>query len=88
MKEELRKAKAKNKEPKEEIVVDLGERKNKTTKKDQSDRKPLSSLGSSFENVFNEERQLLSKGNSEKIRQSKDFANNVYQESDAAKSKW
>ncbi|XP_018393704.1 PREDICTED: uncharacterized protein PF11_0213-like [Cyphomyrmex costatus] len=89
MKEELRKAKAKNKEPKEEIVVDLGERKNKTTKKDQSDRKPFSSLGSSFENVFDEERQLLSKGNSEKIRQSKDFANNVYyKEPVAAKSKW
>ncbi|KYN12983.1 hypothetical protein ALC57_14829 [Trachymyrmex cornetzi] len=89
MKEELRKAKAKNKEPKEEIVVDLGERKNKTTKKDQSDRKPLSSLGSSFENMFNEERQLLSKENLGKIRQSKDFANDVYhEESAAAKSKW
>ena len=89
MKEELRKAKAKYKEPKEEIVVRLGERKNKTTKKDRSDRKPLSSLGSSFENVFNKERQLLSKENLEKIHQSKDFANNVYhEESAAAKSKW
>ncbi|XP_018338030.1 PREDICTED: uncharacterized protein LOC108746039 [Trachymyrmex septentrionalis] len=87
MKEELRKAKAKYKEPKEEIIVDLG--KNKTTKKDQSDKKTLSSLGSSFENVFNEERQLLPKDNLEKIRQSKDFANNVYhEESAAAKSKW
>ncbi|KAG5315389.1 MOS1T transposase, partial [Pseudoatta argentina] len=87
MKEELRKAKAKNKEPKEEIIVDLG--KNKTTKKGQSDRKSLGSLGSSFENVFNEERQLLSKENLGKICQSKDFANNVYhEESAAAKSKW
>lgn len=83
-KEELKKAQAKNKEPKEEIVIDLGERKNKM--KDQNDKKPFSSLGSNFENVFNEERQLSNKENLEKIRQSKDFANN--EKSAAVKSKW
>lgn len=85
MKEELRKARVKNKEPKEEIVIDLGKRKNKN---DRSDKKSFSSLGPSFENVFNEERQLSTKENSD-IRQSKDFANDVYHEVPAAmKSKW
>lgn len=83
MKEKRRKAQAKNKEPKEEIVVDLGERKNKTSDR----KKPLSSLGSSFENVFNEERQLSSKENSKKIRQNEDLANNVHHEKLAA-AKW
>lgn len=85
MKEELKKAK--NKEPKEEIVIDLGKRKNKM--KDRNDKKQFNSIGSSFENVFNEERQLSTKENSEKIRQNKDFANNVYhEESVTMKSKW
>ncbi|XP_011698894.1 PREDICTED: uncharacterized protein LOC105456502 isoform X2 [Wasmannia auropunctata] len=87
MKEKRRKAQAKNKEPKEEIIVDLGERsKNKTAK---NNKKSLSSLGSSFENVSNEKRQLLTKENSEEIHQSKDFANNVHHEKlAAAKLKW
>lgn len=86
MKEELRKAQTKNKEPKEEIVIDLGKRKDKTN--DRNNKKPFNSLGSSFENVFNEERQLSTKENSDKIRQSKDFANNVYHEESTMKSKW
>lgn len=87
MKEKLRKAQVKNKEPKEEIIVDLDKRKNKTN--DHNDKKPLSSLGSSFENVFNEERQLSTKESSDKTHQSKDFANDTYyEESAAVKSKW
>jgi len=82
MKEQRKKAQLKNKEPKEEIIINLGERKNKTEKK------PFNSLGSSLENVFNEEKQLLTNENSEKIRQSKDFATNVHEESAAATSKW
>lgn len=87
--EKHRKAQAKDKEPKEKIIVDIGVRKNKTAKSDRSNKKPLSSLGSSFENMFDEERQLLTKENLEKNRQNKDFANNVYdEEPTAAKSKW
>lgn len=87
--EKLRKAQAKDKEPKEKIIVDIGARKNKTAKNDRSNKKPLSSLGSSFENMFDEERRLLTKESLEKNRQNKDFANNVYdEESTAAKSKW
>lgn len=86
-KEKLRKAQAKNKEPKEGIVIDLGKRTNKTSYR--NDEKPFDSLGSSFENVFNEERQLSTKESSNKIRQSKDFENNVHHsESTAVKSKW
>jgi len=86
MKEEARKAQVKNKEPKEEIVIDRGKRKNKMN--DRNDKKSLSSLGPNFEDVFNEERQLSTKENSD-IRQSKDFANDVYHEVSAAiKSKW
>lgn len=84
-KEELKKTQVKNKEPKEEIVIDLGEHKNKM--KDRKDKKPFSSLGSNFENVFNEERQLSNKENLEKNCQSKDFANN-HEELAAVKSKW
>ncbi|XP_011873599.1 PREDICTED: uncharacterized protein LOC105565207 [Vollenhovia emeryi] len=87
MKEELRRARVKNKEPKEEIVIDLGKRKNKTS--DRNDKKSFGSLGSSFENVLNEERQLSTEENSDKIDQSKDFQNNLYPEETAAvKSKW
>lgn len=87
--EKLRKAQARDKEPKEKIIVDIGARKNKTAKNDRSNKKPLSSLGSSFENMFDEERRLLTKESLEKNRQNKDFANNVYdEESTAAKSKW
>lgn len=86
-KEKLRKAQTKNKEPKEEIIIGLGKRTNKMDYR--NDEKPLSSLGSSFENVFNEERQLSTKENSNKIRQNKDFDNNIYHgESAAVKSKW
>lgn len=88
-KEKLRKAQAKDKEPKEKIIVDIGVRKNKTVKNDRNDKKPLSSLGSSFENMFDEERQLLTEENLENNHRNKDFANNVYdEESTAAKSKW
>lgn len=87
MKEKLKKTKAKNKEPKEEIVIDLGVHKNKTNHR--KDKEPLNSLGSSFENVFNEERQLSTKENSDNIRQSKDFENNAHREESAAmNSKW
>lgn len=87
MKEKLKKTRAKNKEPKEEIVIDLGVHKNRTN--DRKDKKPLNSLGSSFENVFNEERQLSTKENSDNIRQSKDFENNAHHEESAAmNSKW
>jgi len=86
MKEKRKKAQLKNKEPKEEIIVNLGERKNKTENK--TEKKSFSSLGSSLENVFNEEKQLLTNENSEKIRQSKDFATNVHEESADATSKW
>lgn len=48
MKEKLER----KKKPKEQIIVDLSIRKNKTAKNDQIDKK-LSS--SSFENAFNEE---------------------------------
>ncbi|XP_071582144.1 uncharacterized protein [Temnothorax nylanderi] len=82
IKEGRKKARAKNKEPKEEIVIDLGKRKNKTN--DRNDKKSFNSLGSSFENVFNEEKQLSTKENSDKIRQNKDFDNNVYHEESAA----
>ncbi|XP_039309682.1 uncharacterized protein LOC105202175 [Solenopsis invicta] len=84
MKERFRKTQAKNKEPKEEIIVDLGKRKNKTS--DRNDKKP-SSLGSSFENIFNEERQVSSKENSEEIDQNKDFENVHHEELAAIKSK-
>ncbi|XP_036139141.1 putative uncharacterized protein DDB_G0282499 [Monomorium pharaonis] len=86
MKEKFRKTQAKNKEPKEEIIVNLGERKSKTSNR--NNKKPLNSLGSSFENIFNEEKQLSTKENSEKIRQSKDFANVHNEELAAIKSKW
>lgn len=84
MKERFRKTQAKNKEPKEEIIVDLGKRKNKTS--DRNDKKP-NSLGSSFENIFNEERQVSSKENSEEIDQNKDFENVHHEELAAIKSK-
>lgn len=83
-KEKLRKAQLKNKEPKEEIIIDLGKR-----KMDRTDEKPFNSLGSSFENIFNEERQLSTKENSNKICQNNDFENNVHHgELAAIKSKW
>lgn len=81
--------KAKKKEPKEQIVVDLGERKNKTLKNSQKDKKLSDMSKSSFRDAINKERQLSIEENSGKIRQSEGFANNVYQEgSTDLKSKW
>lgn len=87
MKEE--REKAEKKEPKEQIIVDLGGRKNKTLKSDQKDKKPSVASESSLEDAFSNEKQPLIEKNSEKIHQGKDFGNNVYQEeSTDLKSKW
>lgn len=81
--------KAKYKEPKEQIIVDLGERKNKTLKNEQKDKKPSSASKSSLRDVLNKGRQLSIEENSGKVRQSEDFTNNIYRgESTDAKSKW
>lgn len=83
MKERLKMAKYK--EPKEQIVTNLDERKKKTDYRKQL----FSLLGSSFENMFNEEKQISTKENSDMIRESKDSENNVHREESAAvKSKW
>lgn len=81
--------KAKYKEPKEQIVVDLGERKNKTLKNEQKDKKPSSASKSSLRDVLNKGRQLSIEENSGKVRQNEDFTNNIYRgESTDAKLKW
>lgn len=80
--------KAKYKEPKEQIVVDLGERKNKTLKNEQKDKKPSSASKSSLRDVLNKGRLSIEE-NSGKVRQNEDFTNNIYRgESTDAKSKW
>lgn len=87
MKEQRKKAK--NKEPKEQIVVDLGERKNKTLKNDQKNKNSSSASKSSLGDVLNKGKQMSTKTNAEKIRQSEDFTNNIYRgESMDVKSKW
>lgn len=87
MKQERQKMRAKNKEPKEEIIVDLGERKNKTVKNNRNEQSDSSGLN--FEDVSNEEGRPFTKENSENIHQSEDLANNVYhEESVDARSKW
>lgn len=81
--------KAKYKEPKEQIVVDLGERKNKTLKNEQKDKKSSSASKSNLGDVLNKGRQLSTEENSEKIRQNEDFTNNGYRrKSTNVKSKW
>jgi len=88
IKRERQKTRAKNKEPKEEIIVDLGERRNKTTKISQ-DKKLSSSSGSNFEGLPNEGERLFTKENFENIHQSKDLANNFdHEELADARSKW
>lgn len=87
MKEE--REKAKNKEPKEQIIVDLGERKNKTLKNDQKDKKPFGASESNLGDALSKRKQLSTEKNSGKIRQSEDFRNNVYREESAdLKPKW
>ncbi|KAL0122472.1 hypothetical protein PUN28_007299 [Cardiocondyla obscurior] len=54
--EELRKAQTKNKEPKEQIVIDLRKPKNETN--DRDDKEASASPRSNFEDSFDEERQL------------------------------
>lgn len=74
--------KTENKEPKEQIIVDLGERKNKTSKNGQKDKKLFGRSKSNLEDALIEE-------NSGKIRQSEDSMNNIYQGgSPDLKSKW
>lgn len=87
MKEE--REKTKNKEPKEQIIVDLGERKNKTLKNDQKDKKPSGASESNLGDALSKRKQLSTEKNSGKIRQSEDFRNNVYREESAdLKPKW
>lgn len=86
MKQERQKMRAKNKEPKEEIIVDLGGRRNKTAKDSQN--KKLSDSGSNFKDESNEKGRTFAKEDSGNIYQS-DLANNVYREESAdASSKW
>ncbi|RLU26653.1 hypothetical protein DMN91_000450 [Ooceraea biroi] len=87
LKKEREKERRKHKEPKEQIIVDLGERKNKTVKND-LDKKPSGSLESSFENVFNEKGQVSTKENMKKLLQSEDSVNDIVQDSGNVKSKW
>lgn len=77
MKQEILKKQRKNKEPKEEIVVDVGERRNKTAGSN-GGRKPAGSSGSSsLEDGANED-ERSTKENSARIRQSEDSANAHY----------
>lgn len=85
MKEERRKAQ--NKEPKEQIVVDLGERKNKTLKNDEKDKKPIGASKLSLGDELSKERQLSTEKIPETIRQSEDFANNISRE-ESTDAKW
>lgn len=77
MKQEILKKQRKNKEPKEEIIVDVGERKNKTAGSSEGDRKPASLSGSRFEDSANED-ERSTKENSARIRQGEGSANAHY----------
>lgn len=88
MKADREKEERKNKEPKEQIIIDLGERKNKTVKNDQKDKKLTGSSKSSFESTFNERGQALTKENAEKLCQNKNALSDIVQDSADAKSKW
>lgn len=86
MKEKRKKTKIK--EPKEQIIVDLGERKNKTLRNSQKDKKLSDASESSFEDAFRKGR-LSTEKNSGKLHRSEGFTNNVYRdESTDLKSKW
>ncbi|XP_029172663.1 uncharacterized protein LOC114941734 [Nylanderia fulva] len=80
--------KAKHKEPKEQIVVDLGEHKSKTSRNSQQDKKLSDTSESNFENAFRKGR-LSTEENSGKLHRGEGFTNNVYREkSTDLKSKW
>lgn len=87
MKEE--REKAEKKEPKEQIIVDLGKRKNNTSRNGQEDKESSVASESSLEDAFSNEKQSLIEKNSGKIRQGEDSGNNIYQEESIdLKSKW
>lgn len=85
MKEERKKVQ--NKEPKEQIVVDLGERKNKTLKNDKKDKKSTNASKLSLGDELSKERQLSIEKIPEKTRQSEDFTNNIYR-GESTDAKW
>ncbi|XP_032671955.1 arginine/serine-rich protein PNISR-like [Odontomachus brunneus] len=89
MKEEREKSRLKNKEPKEEFVVGLGEPKNKTAATRRDDGKSSAgSSESSLEDAFNG-RERSDEENAEKTRESEGVANEIRSEEAAsAKSKW
>lgn len=85
LKSEREKEQRKNKEPKEQIIVDLGARKSKTVKNDRN-KKPSKSSEPSFESAFNERGQVL-KENTENLRQNENAVNDI-QDSGNMKSEW
>lgn len=87
MKEEREKSRLKNKEPKEEFVVDLGEPKNKTAATRRDDGKSSAgSSESSLEDAFNG-RERSAEENAERVRESEGVANEIRSE-ETARSKW
>ncbi|XP_025154069.1 uncharacterized protein LOC112588418 [Harpegnathos saltator] len=90
-KEEREKSRLRNKEPKEEFIVDLGEPKNKTAGTGRKDGKSAAdSSESSLENPFENERERSVEENAGKIRESQDVVNENRRGEVAAsaKSKW
>lgn len=86
MKQKILKEQRKNKEPKEEIVVNVGERKNKTARNSEDDKNPVGlSAGSSFEDGSNEDERSINE-NSVKIRQDESPISDYYEKD--LKSKW
>lgn len=88
LKMEREKERRKNKEPKEQIIVDLGGKRNKTAKSDldQSNEKPFANFN--FESVFNERGQVSTKENAGKLRRNGDATSDIAQDSANVKSKW
>lgn len=89
MKMEREKKQRKHKEPKEQIIVDLGERKNKTAKNDHvyRNKTPSEFSKSKFQSAFNEGEKILTKENTEKLRQNEDIMSDTVQNSENL-SKW
>lgn len=85
MKREREKAQLKNKEPKEEFIVDLDRLRNKTAKSDRE----LSDSAESSENTFNEAERSTVEENPGRMRENENIASNAHREESAdAKSEW
>lgn len=85
MKEEREKSRLKNKEPREQFVVGLGEPKTAGTRRNDD---KSSADSSDLEDAFSGREQLVGE-NAEKIRENEDAANEIRSgEATGARSKW